>query len=102
MTKKKLNIAILGLGEAGSCFANDLAEMGVSVVGYDPVPLRVLHPNVRLVASNPEAAAGSDIILSVNLAVCRRASCNGGSTRFKKWTSLRGNEYRFTANKKEG
>ena len=68
MTKKKLNIAILGLGEAGSCFANDLAEMGVNVVGYDPVPLRVLHPNVRLAASNPEAAAESDIILSVNLA----------------------------------
>ena len=68
MNKKKLNIAILGLGEAGSCFANDLAEIGVSVVGYDPVPLRVLHSNVRLTASNSEAASGSDIILSVNLA----------------------------------
>ena len=73
MNKKKLNIAILGLGEAGSCFANDLAEMGVSVVGYDPVPLRVLHPNVRLAASNSEAAAGSDIILSVNLASVGRS-----------------------------
>ena len=68
MGKKKLSIAVLGLGEAGSCFANDLAEMGVSVVGYDPVPLRVLHPNVRLAASNPEAAAEADLILSVNLA----------------------------------
>jgi 3-hydroxyisobutyrate dehydrogenase-like beta-hydroxyacid dehydrogenase len=68
MAKKKLKIAILGLGEAGSSFANDLSEMGVSVVGYDPVLLRVLHPNVRLAASNPAAAAEADIILSVNLA----------------------------------
>ncbi len=68
MSKKKLNIAILGLGEAGSCFANDLADMGVNVVGYDPVPLRALHPNVRLAASNLEAAVKSDLILSVNLA----------------------------------
>jgi 3-hydroxyisobutyrate dehydrogenase-like beta-hydroxyacid dehydrogenase len=67
MSEKKLNIAILGLGEAGSCFANHLAEMGVSVVGYDPVPVRVLHPDVRVATSNSEAAAGSDIILSVNL-----------------------------------
>jgi len=68
MSKKKLKIAILGLGEAGSCFANNLAEMGVSVVGYDPVPLRTLHPSVHLAASNPEAVVESDIILSVNLA----------------------------------
>jgi 3-hydroxyisobutyrate dehydrogenase-like beta-hydroxyacid dehydrogenase len=68
MRKKILNIAILGLGEAGSRFANDLAEMGARVTGYDPVPLRALHPNVRLAGSNPEAAAQSDLILSVNLA----------------------------------
>ncbi len=62
-----MQIAIFGLGEAGSHFANDLAQMGVNVVGYDPAPKRTLHPSVRVAISNAEAARGSDIILSVNL-----------------------------------
>ncbi len=67
-----MQIAILGLGEAGSHFANDLAgprmaNLGVVVVGYDPAPKRALHPAVRLATSNAEAARGADIILSVNL-----------------------------------
>jgi 3-hydroxyisobutyrate dehydrogenase-like beta-hydroxyacid dehydrogenase len=62
-----MTIAILGLGEAGSHFANDLAQLGVTVVGYDPSPRYALHPAVRLAASNAEAARGADIILSVNL-----------------------------------
>ena len=67
MDGNNLTIAILGLGEAGSHFANDLAQMGVTVVGYDPAPKRALHPAVRLATSNAEAARGADIILSVNL-----------------------------------
>lgn len=62
-----MTISILGLGEAGSHFANDLATMGVSVRGYDPAPKRDLHPTIWLAASNAEAAHGADIILSVNL-----------------------------------
>jgi 3-hydroxyisobutyrate dehydrogenase-like beta-hydroxyacid dehydrogenase len=62
-----MKIAILGLGEAGSHFANDLAELGVTVVGYDPLPKRLLHPSVRLAASNAEAVRNADVILSVNL-----------------------------------
>ena len=82
-----MKIAILGLGEAGSHFANDLAQLGVAVAGYDPVwtdpvwtdpvwtdpvwtdpvPKRTLHPLVRLAKSNAEAAEQADIILSVNL-----------------------------------
>ena len=62
-----MTIAILGLGEAGSHFANDLAALGLTVIGYDPAPKRALHPAVRLAASNAEAAQGADIILSVNL-----------------------------------
>ena len=62
-----MTIAILGLGEAGSRFANDLARLGVNVVGYDPTPKRTLTPSVRLTTSNAEAAQGADIILSVNL-----------------------------------
>lgn len=77
MVGNKLTIAILGLGEAGSHFANDLVAMNVNVVGYDPAwigpawigpaPKRELHPAVTLAASNAEAARGADIILSVNL-----------------------------------
>ena len=63
----KMKIAILGLGEAGSHFANDLAALGVTVVGYDPAPKRTLHSSVILADSNADAARGADIILSVNL-----------------------------------
>ncbi len=60
-------IAILGLGEAGAHFANDLAEKGIQIRGYDPDVKRSLHPSVYLTNSNAEAAENADIILSVNL-----------------------------------
>lgn len=63
-----MNIAILGLGEAGSHFANDLAQMGLSVSGWDPDPKRALHPKVRFAASNPDAVRGAELVLSVNRA----------------------------------
>lgn len=62
-----MRIAILGLGEAGSFFANDLAAMGITVSGWDPLPKRKMHENVRLAESNSDAAKDADIILSVNL-----------------------------------
>ncbi|PAC30088.1 NAD(P)-dependent oxidoreductase [Flectobacillus sp. BAB-3569] len=62
-----MKIAILGLGEAGSRFANDLAEKGHQIWGYDPNPTYKLHPNVQLVSSNPEAVSYADVIFSVNL-----------------------------------
>lgn len=62
-----MKIAILGLGEAGSHFANDLVKLGVEVVGYDPLPKRWLDPRVRVAVSNVEAVNGADLVLSVNL-----------------------------------
>jgi 3-hydroxyisobutyrate dehydrogenase-like beta-hydroxyacid dehydrogenase len=62
-----MKIAILGLGEAGARFANDLAEKGHQVWGYDPEPRYKLHPDIQLVESNPEAVSYADLILSVNL-----------------------------------
>jgi 4-oxalomesaconate tautomerase len=62
-----LAVAILGLGEAGSHFANDLAKMGVEVTGYDPNPIRQLHPSVLVKKSNAEAARNAAIIFSANL-----------------------------------
>jgi 3-hydroxyisobutyrate dehydrogenase-like beta-hydroxyacid dehydrogenase len=67
MMNKNLTIAILGLGEAGSHFANDLANMGVNVIGYDPKPVRFLHKNIVLAANNLEASKDANIIFSVNL-----------------------------------
>ncbi|TAE22985.1 MAG: NAD(P)-dependent oxidoreductase [Cytophagales bacterium] len=68
-----MHIAILGLGEAGSHFANDLAQLGITVTGYDPAPKRALHEAVVLKNSNAEAVLGADIILSVNLSAVAEA-----------------------------
>ncbi|MCO5949359.1 NAD(P)-dependent oxidoreductase [Mucilaginibacter flavidus] len=62
-----MNIAVLGLGEAGSHFANGLAKLGFNVFGWDPIPKRVLHKSVNFAKSNLEAAQNADIIFSVNL-----------------------------------
>lgn len=62
-----MKVAILGLGEAGSHFANDLSRLGVGVWGYDPRPLRKLSREVQLMESNSAAVEKADLILSVNL-----------------------------------
>jgi 3-hydroxyisobutyrate dehydrogenase-like beta-hydroxyacid dehydrogenase len=41
-----MTIAILGLGEDGSRFANDLEKRGVKIVGFDPNLKRALEPSV--------------------------------------------------------
>ena len=69
MSGNKLTIAVLGLGEAGSRFANDLVKRGVTVTGYDPLPRYVLEPGVTLASSNAEAAQGADMVFSVNVSV---------------------------------
>ena len=54
-----LTVAVLGLGEAGSRLAADLAAAGVDVRGYDPARAGG--------APDPETAvAGADVVLSVN------------------------------------
>ena len=59
-------IAILGLGEAGSHFANDLVEMGLKVNGWDPNLQKELNQNVHFSNSNSIAVKDADIIFSVN------------------------------------
>ncbi|MFC4231349.1 NAD(P)-binding domain-containing protein [Parasediminibacterium paludis] len=63
----EIKIAILGLGEAGSRFANDLVKMGVSVIGYDPQIVHTLDNKIKLASSALEAVKDVDIIFSVNL-----------------------------------
>jgi 3-hydroxyisobutyrate dehydrogenase-like beta-hydroxyacid dehydrogenase len=62
-----MQIAILGLGEAGAHFANDLVALGVNVIGFDPNPAKKLHQNIQLAPSNAEAVKNVDIIFSTNL-----------------------------------
>ncbi|PWK27590.1 3-hydroxyisobutyrate dehydrogenase-like beta-hydroxyacid dehydrogenase [Arcicella aurantiaca] len=63
----KLKIAVLGLGEAGSHFANDLTNLGVVVFGFDPKPIHQLNAAITVKYSNSEAVQEADIIFSANL-----------------------------------
>ncbi len=60
-------IAILGIGEAGGTLARDLIAAGVQVRGWDPEP-RMIPDGLDFASSNPAAASGADIVLSVNWA----------------------------------
>ena len=60
-------IAILGIGEAGGALARDLIARGVQVRGWDPEP-RNLPAGLDFAVSNPAAASGADVVLSVNWA----------------------------------
>jgi 3-hydroxyisobutyrate dehydrogenase-like beta-hydroxyacid dehydrogenase len=57
-----MRVAVLGLGEAGSRLAADLAREGVEVAGYDPARASESTADVE------SAVAESDIVLSVNSA----------------------------------
>jgi 3-hydroxyisobutyrate dehydrogenase-like beta-hydroxyacid dehydrogenase len=59
-------IAVLGLGEAGSAIAADLAAAGARVLGFDPV--RPAPDGVEPAADAPAAVGPADIVLSVNTA----------------------------------
>lgn len=60
-------IAILGIGEAGGTLARDLIAKGIEVRGWDPEP-RNIPDGLDFASSNPAAASGADIVLSVNWA----------------------------------
>jgi 3-hydroxyisobutyrate dehydrogenase-like beta-hydroxyacid dehydrogenase len=60
-------VALLGLGEAGSRIATDLLAAGVEVRGYDPDPRRDV-PSISRAPDAASAAAGCDVVLSVNSA----------------------------------
>lgn len=70
------SVAMLGLGEAGGRLAADLLAAGVDVRGFDPnaaddVPVSVRAPDIET------AAAGCDVVLSVNTA---KVALDVGST----------------------
>lgn len=61
-----MRVALLGLGEAGSRLAADLAGLGVEVAGWDPV--RSAPPAVRTAANPVDAVRKADLVLSANSA----------------------------------
>jgi 3-hydroxyisobutyrate dehydrogenase-like beta-hydroxyacid dehydrogenase len=60
-----MEVAVLGLGEAGGRIALDLAAAGCGVRGWDPARR---PPGVRCASSATDAVDGADVVLSVNTA----------------------------------
>ncbi|MDB5070289.1 MAG: 6-phosphogluconate dehydrogenase-like protein [Candidatus Eremiobacteraeota bacterium] len=63
-----ISIAVLGLGEAGSLIARDLARGGAAVRGWDP-DLHGDLAGIPIASSFAEAVRGADVVLSVNWAI---------------------------------
>ena len=65
------SIAVLGLGEAGSEIARDLAAAGARVRGWDPA---VAEPpdGVDAAGDAGDAAAGTEVVVSINSAAAAR------------------------------
>ena len=77
-------IAVLGFGEAGSLLARDLVAAGASVRGFDPaVPAPA---GVTEAGSDAEAAAGADLVLSVNSAKEAVAALTGSLDAMRQGT----------------
>jgi len=69
-----MQVAVLGLGEAGGRIAADLAEAGCTVRGWDPVRRPEGLVNA---ASDREAVRGADVVLSINAAAVALAAAAG-------------------------
>jgi 3-hydroxyisobutyrate dehydrogenase-like beta-hydroxyacid dehydrogenase len=91
-------IAVLGLGEAGSALARDLAAAGAVVRGYDPavpmasmVSVASVADGVVATGSEAEAAEGADLVLSVNSASAAADALEAGLGGMRKgaiWADL--------------
>ncbi|RSD20865.1 NAD(P)-dependent oxidoreductase [Amycolatopsis eburnea] len=70
-------IAVLGLGEAGSELARDLATAGAVVRAYDPA-VAGAAAGVVVTGSEADAAEGADLVLSVNSAAAALDALRAG------------------------
>ena len=61
-----LEVAVLGLGEAGRTIASGLAAAGCAVRGWDPVVPRA--PDVVRAETTGAAVTGADLVLSLTTA----------------------------------
>ena len=62
---RPLCVALLGLGEAGTAFADDLVSVGVPTAGWDPAPSGSVS-GLRRAESAADAVEGADLVLSLN------------------------------------
>jgi len=60
-----IDVAVLGLGEAGGRIAADLVAAGCDVRGWDPV---ARPADVPVAADGPSAVRGAEVVLSINAA----------------------------------
>ncbi|GAA4390262.1 NAD(P)-dependent oxidoreductase [Actinomadura verrucosospora] len=81
-------IAVLGLGEAGGAIARDLVAAGAVVRGYDPAV--AASGGIVQARSEADAAAGADLVLSVNSAHDAVAALRAGvgAARGAVWADL--------------
>ena len=73
-----LTVAVLGVGEAGSAIAGDLAAAGATVRGFDPVGGREVA-GVAMSADAAGAVAGAEVVLSVNAASAALEAARGAA-----------------------
>lgn len=59
-----MRVAVLGLGEAGSIYAADLARLGLSVTAADPL-VRAVPAGVRTAADAGDAVRGAALVMSL-------------------------------------
>jgi 3-hydroxyisobutyrate dehydrogenase-like beta-hydroxyacid dehydrogenase len=69
-----MQVAVLGLGEAGGRIAADLVAAGCTVRGWDPARPPV---DVPLAAGDVSAVEGADVVLSVNAAAVALDAARG-------------------------
>jgi 3-hydroxyisobutyrate dehydrogenase-like beta-hydroxyacid dehydrogenase len=62
---RPIRVALLGLGEAGTAFADDLIALGVPTAGWDPAPTGSIS-GLRRAESAVDAVAGADLVLSLS------------------------------------
>ena len=72
-------IAVLGLGEAGSAIAGDLAAAGVLVRGFDPVI--PAGAGITQCDGDADACRGAAVVLSLTCAHEAEAALQGGAAR---------------------
>lgn len=60
-----MQVAVLGLGEAGGRIAADLVAAGVTVRGFDPI---VRPAGIDVAADGPDAVRRAEVVLSLNAA----------------------------------
>ncbi|MGE0141198.1 MAG: DUF1932 domain-containing protein [Ilumatobacteraceae bacterium] len=68
-----MQVGVLGLGEAGSLFAADLAALGVRVLGFDPADVAT-PPGVERCAVPSDAVCDVDLVLALTAACDARAA----------------------------